>query len=94
MDIGVWCNGSTCPFGGYSTGSNPVTPTRSLGMTKNNLTENELIDSFKTFGSFESVGKHFGVTGKAVVKWLKKFGLPTKKKELKKYIEISKTTNA
>ena len=52
---------------------------RSLGITKNNLTENELIDSFKTFGSFESVGKHFGVTGKSCCEMVKKIWIAYKK---------------
>lgn len=59
---------------------------RSLDRIKNNFTEEELVNSFRTLGSFESVGRHFGITGKSIVKWLKKFGLPTKKKELKEYI--------
>lgn len=32
---------------------------------------------------FEEVGRLYGVTGKAVSKWCKTYGLPTKKQELK-----------
>lgn len=33
--------------------------------------------------SFEAVGRKYGVSGKAVSKWCKTYGLPTKKQELK-----------
>lgn len=52
----------------------------------NNISKEELIRCFIEYNSFESVGKHFNISGKAIVKWCKKLGIPEKKKELKEYI--------
>lgn len=50
-------------------------------------TKNDLIEQFKKLGSFSSVGKVYGVTDNAVRKWCKKRGLPTKKKEMKIFLD-------
>jgi hypothetical protein len=43
---------------------------------------------FKEVGSFRGVGKLYGVSDKAIVKWFKHYNLPTSKEELKKYLEM------
>lgn len=37
--------------------------------------------------SFEKIGREYGVTGKAVVKWCKKYGLPSKRSEINKVLK-------
>lgn len=46
----------------------------------------ELLDSFKLYGSFRSVGKIYGVSDKAVSKWCNKLSLPTKAIEMRKFL--------
>jgi len=42
----------------------------------------------KEIGSFSGVAKLYSVSDKAICKWFAHYGLPTKKQELKKYLEI------
>ena len=37
--------------------------------------------------SFEKIGREYGVTGKAVVKWCKKYGLSSKRSEINKVLK-------
>lgn len=46
----------------------------------------ELLKTFCELKSFLQVGKKYGVTDKAIVKWCKKYKLPTKKKEMLDYL--------
>ena len=46
----------------------------------------ELLDAFKKFGSFSGVGRYFGVSDKAIVKWCSKYSLPISSLEMRKYI--------
>lgn len=41
---------------------------------------------FKEVGSFRGAGKLYNVSDNAIRKWFKHYGLPTDKKELKKYL--------
>ena len=49
-----------------------------------------LINVFKIKKSFCGVAKVYGVSDKSIVKWFKHYGLPSRKNELKKYIEENK----
>ena len=49
----------------------------------------ELINSFKIFGSFRAVGKKYGVSDKAVNKWCNSLGLPVKASEMRDYLKKS-----
>lgn len=46
----------------------------------------ELLNTFKEFGSFSGVGRYFGVSDKTIVKWCGKYSLPTSALEMRKYI--------
>lgn len=46
----------------------------------------ELINDFCNLHSFSSVGKKYGVSDKAVVKWCESYLLPNTKQEIKKYL--------
>lgn len=50
------------------------------------ITKEELIRALNEHKSFTSTAKCFGVSDKCIAKWCKRFGLPTKKKELFEYI--------
>lgn len=50
------------------------------------VTKEELINTLKEHKSFTSTAKCFGVSDKCIAKWCKRFGMPTKKKELFEYI--------
>lgn len=54
----------------------------------NHPTKETLCKVFKEVGSFSGVGKLYNVTDNAIKKWFKHYNLPTKKKELKKYLGI------
>ncbi len=47
----------------------------------------ELIMKFKELDSFVSLGKFYGVSDSAVIKWCRKLNIPTKKKELKEFVQ-------
>lgn len=49
-------------------------------------TKEELINDFKEFGSFIGVGKKYGISDKAVVKWCEKYNLPLHSLEMRKYL--------
>lgn len=49
-------------------------------------TKEELIDTFKIFGSFRGVARKYGVSDKAIVKWCIKYDLPTHALEMRKYL--------
>lgn len=49
--------------------------------------KDELISSFKTYNcNITRTAKHYRVSGSAVVKWCKKYGIPHKVKDLKRFI--------
>lgn len=54
----------------------------------NHPSKDTLCNVFKEVGSFRGVGKLYNVSDKAITKWFKHYGLPTAKKELKKYLGI------
>jgi Zn finger protein HypA/HybF involved in hydrogenase expression len=54
----------------------------------NHPSKETLCSMFKEVGSFRGVGKLYGVSDKAIVKWLRHYDLPTSKEELKKYLEM------
>ena len=54
----------------------------------NHPSKETLCSVFKEIGSFRGVGKLYNVSDKSIVKWFKHYGLPTSKKEIKKYLEI------
>lgn len=56
--------------------------------TANHPSKETLCDVFKDVGSFSGVGKLYGVCDKSITKWFKHYGLPTKKQELKKYLNM------
>lgn len=49
-------------------------------------TKDDLLSSFKELGSFRAVGKKYGVSDKAVVKWCEKYDLPTKALEMRHFL--------
>ena len=53
---------------------------------KTHPSKETLINAFIEYGSFLKLGKLYGVSDKAIVKWFKHYNLPSKKKELKDYI--------
>ena len=56
---------------------------------KNGLThpsKDELIDDFRKLHSFSAVGRKYGVSDKAIVKWCESYLLPTTKQSIKNYI--------
>lgn len=57
-----------------------------IASRRKDVTKEKLIDVLKETKSFTSAGKCFGVSDKCIAKWCKRFGLPTKKKELFDYI--------
>ena len=60
---------------------------RENAWVKNHPTKETLIEVFKQTGSFLKTGKFYGVSDNAIKKWFKHYGMPTKKKELIKYIQ-------
>lgn len=60
---------------------------RENAWVRNHPTKETLIEVFKQTGSFLQTGKVYGVSDNAIKKWFKHYGLPTKKKELKEYIQ-------
>lgn len=52
----------------------------------NHPSKETLCSMFKEVGSFRGVGKLYGVSDKAIVKWFRHYNLPTSKEELKKYL--------
>jgi len=50
------------------------------------VTKENLIEALRTCGSFTGVGNMYNVSDKAVVKWCKRYGIPTHKKDLLEYI--------
>jgi len=52
----------------------------------NHPSKDTLCNVFKEVGSFRGVGKLYNVSDNAIRKWFKHYGLPTDKKELKKYL--------
>lgn len=54
----------------------------------NHPSKETLCSMFKEVGSFRGVGKLYGVSDKAIVKWFRHYDLPTSKEELKKYLEM------
>ena len=54
----------------------------------NHPSKDTLCNVFKEVGSFRGVGKLYNVSDKTITKWFKHYGLPTAKKELKKYLGI------
>lgn len=54
----------------------------------NHPSKETLCEIFKEVGSFSGVGKLYGVSDKSIAKWFKHYGLPTKKQDLKKYLEM------
>jgi hypothetical protein len=55
---------------------------------KNHPSKDLLCSLFKEKGSFLGIAKLYGVSDKSIVKWFKHYELPTKKKELKKYLNM------
>lgn len=53
---------------------------------KNNITKESIINAFKKYGTFISVGKFYGVNDNSIRKWCKKFKLPYHTKDMKEYI--------
>lgn len=56
--------------------------------TNNHPSKETLCEVFKDVGSFSGVGKLYGVSDKSITKWFKHYNLPTKKQDLKKYLEM------
>lgn len=54
----------------------------------NHPSKETLCSVFKEVGSFRGVGKLYGVSDKAIAKWFNHYGLPTKKKELKEFLNM------
>ena len=54
---------------------------------KNHPGKETLINVFLMCGSFLQTGKYYGVSDNAIKKWFEHYGMPTKKKELKEYIQ-------
>ena len=50
------------------------------------ISKEQLLNDFKEFGSFSGVGKKYGVSDKAVVKWCKKYGLPIYSVNMREYV--------
>ena len=50
------------------------------------IPKEQLLNDFKEFGSFSGVGKKYGVSDKAVVKWCKKYGLPIYSVNMREYV--------
>lgn len=46
----------------------------------------QLLNDFKEFGTFSGVGKKYGVSDKAVVKWCGKYNLPIHSIDMRKYV--------
>lgn len=46
----------------------------------------ELLETFKEYGSFSKVGKHFGVSDKGVRLWFGYYDLPIESKEMRQYV--------
>lgn len=54
----------------------------------NHPSKETLCNVFKEIGSFKGVGKLYNVSDKAIAKWFAHYGLPTKKQELKRHLNI------
>ena len=52
----------------------------------NHPSKETLCSVFREVGSFSGVSKLYGVSDKAIAKWFKHYGLPSNKKDLKKYL--------
>ena len=50
------------------------------------IPKEQLLNDFKEFGSFSGVGKKYGVSDKAVVKWCKKYDLPIHSVNMREYV--------
>ena len=50
------------------------------------IPKEQLLNDFKEFGSFSGVGKKYGVSDKAVVKWCKKYDLPIYSVNMREYV--------
>lgn len=53
---------------------------------KNKISKDELIKKLKFFKTFIGVAKSYNISDKAIIKWCKKFNIPTHKKEMIEYI--------
>lgn len=53
------------------------------------INKETLLNVFKEQGTFQKTGKIFNVSDKSIIKWLKRFGLPSHKKDLIEYINKS-----
>lgn len=60
---------------------------RKNAWAKNHPSKETLIEIFIQTGSFLQTGKVYGVSDNAIKKWFKHYGMPTKKKELKNFIQ-------
>lgn len=49
-------------------------------------TKEDFIKTFLEYRTFLGVARKYGCSSHSIVKWAKKFGLPTKSKEMKKYL--------
>ena len=56
-------------------------------VTKHNVTKEELIKILQQYKTFTGASKYFHVSDKSIAKWCKKFNIPYKSKEMKKYIK-------
>lgn len=50
------------------------------------VSKEKLLDDFKEIGSFKGVGKKYGVSDKAIVKWCNKYNLPIHSVDMRKYV--------
>lgn len=50
------------------------------------VSKEQLLEDFKTYGSFSGVGRKYGVSDKAIVKWCGRYNLPTYALEMRKYV--------
>ena len=53
---------------------------------KNKISKDELIKKLKIFKTFIGVAKSYNISDKAIIKWCKKYNIPTHKKEMIEYI--------
>jgi len=50
------------------------------------ISKEQLLNDFRKIGSFTGVGRKYGVSDKAVVKWCEKYSLPTYSVEMRNYV--------
>lgn len=50
------------------------------------IPKEQLLNDFKEFGSFSGIGRKYGVSDKAVVKWCGKYNLPICSSDMRKYV--------